>query len=55
VTHEQLGASFLALGSVIFGGFFAFWLKLTDFAKDVGELKGTLNEFIRNQNSKKHK
>lgn len=52
VNHTEFGASLLTLGVATFAGFFSFWLKLTDMAKDIGEIKGTLNQFIKNHSKK---
>jgi len=48
VTHEQF---YISMSGVIFtfiSVFVAIWTKMTEFARDLGEIKGTLNQYVKN-------
>ncbi len=43
VTHSQLVGVLVGISTSTAGGFIAILLKLSDFAKDLGEIKGKLS------------
>ena len=43
VTHDQLSAVFVFLGSSIFAGFTSLWIKISTLTEKIGEVKGRMN------------
>lgn len=43
VTHIELVGVAVGISSATLGGFITMWLKLTDFAKELGEIKGIVS------------
>lgn len=56
VTHEQFYTSISGVAFAFFSAILGIWVnvsnKLTDFAKDLGEIKGKLNHFLENDSKK---
>jgi len=57
LSHEQFYSSMAVIGFAFFAGLLSVWInvsnKLTDFARELGELKGSINQYMKNH-SKKH-
>lgn len=52
VTHTQFYETSIIFGTSLFAGLLSVWIhlsnKLTEFAQQLGELQGTLNQYIKN-------
>ena len=53
LTHEQFYVSMSAMIFAFISVFAAIWTKMTEFAKDLGEIKGTLRQYINNHPRRK--
>lgn len=57
ITHNQFYEGLILIGVAFFSGILAVALefsgKLADFAKELGEIKGTLNQYISNEKKRK--
>lgn len=59
LTHEQFYTSISVVGFAFFAGLLSVWVKvsdkLTDFARELGEFKGMLKQYINNHPVKRKK
>lgn len=56
LTHEQFYSSMAVIGFAFFAGLLSIWInvsnKLTEFARELGEIKGSINQYIKNHSKK---
>jgi vacuolar-type H+-ATPase subunit I/STV1 len=56
LTHEQFYSAMAVIGFAFFAGLLSVWInvsnKLTDFAREMGEIKGSLNQYMKNHSRK---
>jgi len=56
LTHEQFYSTMAVIGFAFFAGLLSVWInvsnKLTDFAREMGEIKGSLNQYMKNHSRK---
>jgi len=56
LTHEQFYSSMAIIGFAFFAGLLSVWInvsnKLTDFAREIGEIKGSLSQYVKNHSKK---
>jgi hypothetical protein len=57
VTHEQFYSAMAVVATAFFSGMLGVWMnisnRLTEFAGELGEMKGTLKQFISNHHGKR--
>nr|MBA4404838.1 hypothetical protein [Nanoarchaeum sp.] len=58
LTHEQFYSAMTVIGFAFFAGLLSVWInlsnKLTDFAREIGEIKGSLNQYMKNHSKNKN-
>lgn len=56
LTHEQFYSSMAVIGFAFFAGLLSVWInvsnKLTDFARELGEIRGSINQYMKNHSKK---
>ena len=57
VTHEQFYSTMTQIAIAFFSGLLGIWMsmsnKLTEFASEIGEVKGILKQFVKNHSKRK--
>jgi len=58
LTHEQFYSATAVVAFAFFAGLLSVWInlsnKLTDFAREIGEIKGSLNQYMKNHSKNKN-
>ena len=56
ITHDQFYSAMAVIGFAFFAGLLSVWInvsnKLTEFARELGEIKGSLNQYTKNHSEK---